>query len=76
MASKTIVTIVCDMCGKEAEHPSVDVKTHSVTLDGRTMEIDLCGKDWEKALRGFARFGEVGRVIKKGKNERHVQRAS
>lgn len=44
MASKTTVTVLCDICGSVK-----DTQTRRITLDGRAVEIDLCSKD-NKAL--------------------------
>ena len=40
MATQTTVTITCDICGG-----TKDARTRTITLDGRALEIDLCGKD-------------------------------
>jgi nucleoid-associated protein Lsr2 len=40
MAQQVSVTITCDICGS-----SKDAQRHTISLDGRAREIDLCGKD-------------------------------
>jgi ribosome-binding protein aMBF1 (putative translation factor) len=40
MAQQVSVTISCDICGS-----TKDAQTHTISLDGRSMEVDLCGKD-------------------------------
>lgn len=63
MAKQTTVTITCDICGD-----SKDVRTRSFGLDGRVLEIDLCGKDsrsLEKVAQEFiAHARRVGRTPK------------
>jgi hypothetical protein len=44
MATHTQVTLTCDICGK-----AKDVTARTISLDGKTYEIDLCSKD-DKAL--------------------------
>ena len=40
MATQTTVTMTCDLCGG-----TKDTQTRSISLDGQTLEIDLCAKD-------------------------------
>lgn len=40
MAQQVSVTITCDICGS-----TKNAQTHTISLDGRTMEVDLCAKD-------------------------------
>ncbi|MGP7999754.1 MAG: histone-like nucleoid-structuring protein Lsr2 [Streptosporangiaceae bacterium] len=40
MATQTTVTITCDVCGG-----TKNASTRKLTLDGTSLEIDLCGKD-------------------------------
>jgi hypothetical protein len=40
MATQTIVTLTCDICGG-----TKDTRTRSITLGGHALEIDLCTKD-------------------------------
>ena len=40
MATQTTVTVTCDLCGG-----TKDARTRSISLDGLTLEIDLCAKD-------------------------------
>ena len=40
MATQTTVTVTCDLCGG-----TKDTRTRSISLDGQTLEIDLCAKD-------------------------------
>jgi hypothetical protein len=40
MATQTTVTMTCDLCGG-----TKDTRTRSISLDGQTLEIDLCAKD-------------------------------
>ena len=40
MATQTTVTMTCDLCGGTKE-----TRTRSISLDGQTLEIDLCAKD-------------------------------
>lgn len=40
MATQTTVTMTCDLCGGTKE-----TRTRSISIDGQTLEIDLCAKD-------------------------------
>jgi ribosome-binding protein aMBF1 (putative translation factor) len=40
MATQTTVTMTCDLCGG-----TKDTRTRSISIDGQTLEIDLCAKD-------------------------------
>jgi hypothetical protein len=40
MATQTTVTVTCDLCGGTKE-----TRTRSISIDGQTLEIDLCAKD-------------------------------
>ena len=54
MATQTTVTVACDICGG-----TKDARTRTITLDGRALEIDLCGKDsrgLDKAAQKFIPF--------------------
>jgi hypothetical protein len=40
MAHQIAVTVTCDICGS-----AKGAQTRSISLDGKTLEIDLCAKD-------------------------------
>ena len=40
MATQTTVTMTCDLCGG-----TKDTRTRSISIDGQTLQIDLCAKD-------------------------------
>ncbi len=40
MAQQIAVTVTCDICGG-----TKDTQTRLISLDGKTLEIDLCAKD-------------------------------
>jgi hypothetical protein len=40
MAQQIAVTVTCDLCGS-----AKDTQTRVLSLDGKALEIDLCGKD-------------------------------
>lgn len=62
---------VCDMCGAESPEDAIkdghEVQTHTISIDGKTFEVELCGKDFTKTLRPLAQLAEVGRVVKPAK---------
>lgn len=58
MATQTTVTISCDICGG-----TKDAATRTITLDGRAVEIDLCGKDGKALDKVAARYVPVSRKV-------------
>lgn len=66
MAKRTIVTLVCDVCGVERE----DVVNHILRIDRkRPLEVDACAKDWEKAP--LSKLMKAARLIRKGQSLAH-----
>lgn len=58
MATLTQVTLTCDVCGK-----AKDVQTHTIGLDGKTYEIDLCPKDGKALTKTAAGYVSSARRI-------------
>ncbi len=58
MATLTQVTLTCDVCGK-----AKDVQTHTIGLDGKTYEIDLCPKDGKALTKAAAGYVSSARRI-------------
>lgn len=56
MVTRTEVIFTCDLCGTDQ-----DVKTHSTSLDGRMIEVELCDKDWAAITLVVEPLVEVGR---------------
>ena len=57
MAQKTVVTMVDDLTGEEAE----DIGTVEFALDGVTYELDLSDENAAKLRDALARYTEVAR---------------
>lgn len=74
MVSKTTIMMVCDMCAAESPQNALkdghEVLTHTISIDGKAFEVELCGKDFTRMLRPLAQLGEAGRVVKNQKNGR------
>lgn len=58
MATKTEVILVCDLCGLEG-HDSI--ATHTLSVDGRGVELEGCGKCWDKMQKALQKAVESGR---------------
>lgn len=58
MASKKIVTLVCDICQSDDM-----VETHILTVDGVTKEAEACWACWNRALTPLLPFSKVGRDV-------------
>lgn len=56
MSSRTTVVLVCDLCGSEDL-----VSTHRVSLDGVTVEAEVCDQDWQRMAELLAPLGQAGR---------------
>lgn len=69
MASRRVVTLVCDQCGGETD----DVLTHRVTVDGQTVDAEMCAKCWGKLLTAFGGFVHAGREVRKARIARTVE---
>ena len=63
MAARTTVTITCDICGS-----TKDAATRTITLDGRALEIDLCGKDARGLDKVAATYVPAARRITTARN--------
>lgn len=59
MASKRIVTLVCDVCGTDDM-----VETHTISVDLTTVEGEACLTCWQSILEKFAVFAKAGRQPK------------
>lgn len=42
MAQKEVVVWVCDMCGAETEGDEPGIEKHTVRLDQRTVDVEVC----------------------------------
>ena len=59
MAQKTIVTLVDDLTGEEAEN----ISTVEFTLDGMTYELDLTDENRAKLRDALSPYANAGRKI-------------
>jgi hypothetical protein len=66
MATRTRVTLTCDMCG-DAE----DVQTRTIGLDGITYEIDLCPADSRRLSQVAAGYVPKARKTTAWRGRRH-----
>ena len=60
MATQTTVTVTCDLCGG-----TKDTRTRSISLDGQTLEIDLCVKDGRGLDKVAQRFIPYARKVRR-----------
>lgn len=60
MATQTTVTMTCDLCGGTKE-----TRTRSISLDGQTLEIDLCAKDGRGLDKVAQRFIPYARKVRR-----------
>ena len=58
MATQTTVTVTCDICGG-----TKDARTRTISLDGRALEIDLCGKDGRALDKAAQKFVPYARKV-------------
>lgn len=58
MASRTIISYVCDMCDGDDM-----VETHVLNIDGKAVEADACLTCWQKVLENLAVFSVAGRPV-------------
>ncbi len=58
MATQTTVTVTCDICGG-----TKDARTRTISLDGRALEIDLCGKDGRALDKTAQKFVPFARKV-------------
>lgn len=69
MTSQAIVTFECDGCGK-AQSDDLVVETHTVTVDGKTTEVDGCEKCWTRANTAMGKLLAKGRRVPKARKRR------
>lgn len=67
MATQTTVMVTCDMCGE-----TKDTRTRRIKLDGRTLEIDLCGKDSRRLDKVAQKFVPFARKISRRPDSRRT----
>jgi hypothetical protein len=60
MATQTTVTVTCDLCGG-----TKDTRTRSISLDGLTLEIDLCAKDGRGLDKVAQQFVPHARTVRR-----------
>lgn len=62
MSRREVVSLVCDMCGKDAAEV-VGVETRRVQIDGIAVEAEICDGDYQPILEAFAVFARAGREL-------------
>lgn len=61
MATRTIITLECDLCGTEES-----VANHVLRIDRkRPLEVDVCEPDWENA--SWSQIRKAARPIRKAR---------
>ena len=60
MATQTTVTVTCDLCGG-----TKDTRTRSISIDGQTLEIDLCAKDGRSLDKAAQKFIPYARKVRR-----------
>lgn len=70
MATRRMVSLVCDGCGTEDDPgidtaPEIVVVAHELTTDGQTVQVDACGDCWRpiEALALAGRAPASGRGV-------------
>lgn len=61
MASRTVVTLECDLCHRD-ETETDGVETHRVTVDGNAVEAEACLECWARAIACLDWFARAGRA--------------
>ena len=61
MTTRETIVLVCDLCSAEGD----SVHTHSLTVDGKSLEVEACGKCWAKADKALVPFIEAGRRVRR-----------
>ena len=61
MATRQVITWVCDLCGLTDEDGAV-ITTHRIIIDDRATEADTCQGCWEGAVRDLRRLAIKGRT--------------
>jgi hypothetical protein len=69
MAERVSVQLVDDLDGSEA------TRTHTVTLDGKTVIVDLNDKNSEKLTKALQPFLDAGRPAQSGRQVQPVPKA-
>jgi hypothetical protein len=67
MATRTTITLICDLCGREAGKGGGEVSTHVVEVDGQGVEAEVCARCWKPLEEKLAKLREGGRVSGKPK---------
>lgn len=67
MASQRHIINICDVCGVEDTKKDVEVKTHTLLVDGQATELETCGPCWDTHAAGLEKLVEVGRKIPRKK---------
>ena len=62
MAQQVLVQVTCDVCGSPK-----DAQTHSLSLDGKNYEVDLCAKDGKALGKATQTFIDHARRVRLGK---------
>jgi hypothetical protein len=60
MAKAVITHITDDIDG------STGAESHTVAIDGKTYQIDLAPKNWERIMKGLAPIVEYGQPVRNG----------
>lgn len=61
MATKEVVVLTCDLCGAEGD----GVETHSLVVDGKAVDIELCARQWTALEKRLLPALEAGRRPKR-----------
>lgn len=65
MATKTLVTLICDLCDAEG-----DVETHAIAVDRKDRELEACPSCWAKIEKATMQALVNGRTVTKGSRRR------
>lgn len=72
MATRTSITLICDLCDREDVEGGTNVVTHALTVDGEAVEAEVCTKCWKPLEAKLARLRDAGRTTGKPKRGRKL----
>lgn len=70
MATREVVTLVCDRCGKSEDEAKIE--THTVYVDGVGMEAEVCNPCWGVALRALYKIEGRAPTVKKVTQRKNI----
>lgn len=66
MVARERIILTCDLCGTEEE----GVETHTVSLDGKKAELELCRREFTDYQTRLERLLKAGRSLSRSPHRR------